>query len=119
MGWSAMADRVLRQTLRTFRQDKGAYYRRPLSEDVFLADVVFDESYFSISTETGAEVSSKRPIMGVRTADLPAGRDRTKDLILIQRNGKVYTFVVTDVQPDGEAGTTLFLQQKGVAIDAP
>lgn len=110
MGWSAMADRVLRQTLRTFRQDLGAIYRRPGFEDVQLIDVIFDDTYFSQDTQTGLDTSSKRPVMGVRTADLPPGRNVAKDRIIITRYGQTYTFRIQDVQPDGEAGTTLFLQ---------
>lgn len=109
MGWSAMADRTLRKSLRTFRQDLGALYRRPGQPDVVLADVVFDDTYFKVDTQTGAEVSSQQPVMGVRTASLPTGRNNAKDQVLITRHGIDHVFTITDVQPDGEAGTTLFL----------
>src|SRR3546814_20774044 len=59
MGWSSMADRTLRKTLRTFRQDLGALYRRPGFPYVPLQDVVFDDTYFKVDTQTGAEVSSQ------------------------------------------------------------
>ena len=111
MGWSAMADRTLRKSLRTFRQDLGALYRRPGQPDVELKDVVFDDTYFAVDNQTGAEVSSQQPIMGVRTADLPTGRDSAKDKVLITRGGVDYTFTISNVQPDGEAGTTLFLSK--------
>lgn len=110
MGWSDMADRTLRQALRTFRQDSGAVYRRPGLSDVVIPDVIFDDTYFS-ADEVGLEVSSKRPVMGVRTADLPSPRNSEKDQILITRRGVDYVFTITDVQPDGEAGTTLFLSK--------
>lgn len=111
MGWSSMADRTLRKTLRTFRQDLGALYRRPGFADTPLQDVVFDDTYFKVDTQTGAEVSSQQPVMGVRTASLPPGRDNAKDQILITRFGVDYVFTINDVQPDGEAGTTLFLSK--------
>jgi len=111
MGWSAMADRTLRKSLRTFRQDLGALYRRPGQPDVELEDVVFDDTYFAVDNQTGAEVSSQQPIMGVRTEDLPAGRNNAKDQILITRRGIDHVFTITNVQPDGEAGTTLFLSK--------
>lgn len=111
MGWSSMADRTLRKTLRTFRQDLGAHYRRPGFPDVPLQDVVFDDTYFKVDTQTGAEVSSQMPVMGVRTASLPDGRNNAKDQILITRHGIDHVFTITDVQPDGEAGTTLFLSK--------
>lgn len=113
MGWSAMADRVLVQALRTFRQDLGATYRRPGFPDVHLANVIFDDTYFAQDTQTGLDTSSKRPIMGVRTADLPVERSTAKDRIVITRAGVTKIFKITDVQPDGEAGTSLFL------MDAP
>lgn len=105
MGWSALARMVHRTTTRTFRQDLGALYVRPGFPDHPIRDVIFDDSFFSVNTETGAEQSSKRPIMGVTTADLPTPRNSEKDRIIL--NG--VTFAITDVQPDGEAGTTLFL----------
>ena len=106
-----MADRTLRKTLRTFRQDLGAVYRRPGFADTILQDVVFDDTYFKVDTQTGAEVSSQQPVMGVRTASLPTGRSNAVDQILITRQGIDYVFTITDVQPDGEAGTTLFLSK--------
>lgn len=105
MGWSSMAKMVHGTAVRTFRQDLGAMYVRPGFPDTPIKDVVFDDTYFSVNLETGAEQSSKRPIMGVNTADLPTPRDAQKDRIIL--NG--VTFFITDVQPDGEAGTTLFL----------
>jgi hypothetical protein len=111
MGWSAMADRTLRKALRTFRQDLGAVYVRSGFPDTPLQDVIFDDTYFSVDTNTGAEVSSQSPVMGVRTADLPTGRKATTDRVLLTRNGIDYEFTITDVQPDGEAGTTLFLSK--------
>ena len=107
MGWSALARMVHRTTVRTFRQDLGALYVRPGFPDHPIADVVFDDTYFAVNTETGVDQSSKRPIMGVNTADLPSPRNASTDRIIL--NG--LTFTITDVQPDGEAGTTLFLSQ--------
>lgn len=105
MGWSALASMVHHTAVRTFRQDLGALYVRPGFPDHPIEDVVFDDTFFSINLETGVEQSSKRPIMGVNTADLPSPRDPQTDRVIL--NGT--TFFITDVQPDGEAGTTLFL----------
>jgi len=105
MGWNALAQMVHRTTVRTFRQDLGALYVRQGYPDHPIADVVFDDTFFSVNLDTGVEQSSKRPLMGVNTADLPTPRDAQKDRIIL--NG--VTFFITDVQPDGEAGTTLFL----------
>lgn len=107
MGWSALAGMVHRTAARTFRQDLGALYVRPGFPDHPITDVVFDDTYFAVNLDTGVEQSSKRPIMGVNTADLPTPRDAQKDRIIL--NG--ITFSITDVQPDGEAGTTLFLSK--------
>lgn len=107
MGWNALASMVHRTTVRTFRQDLGALYVRPGFPDHPIEDVVFDDTYFSVNMESGVEESSKRPIMGVNTADLPSPRDTQKDRVIL--NG--ITFFITDVQPDGEAGTTLFLSK--------
>jgi hypothetical protein len=107
MGWNALAQMVHRASVRTFRQDLGALYVRQGYPDTPITDVVFDDTYFAVNLDTGVEQSSKRPIMGVNTADLPTPRDAQKDRIIL--NG--ITFSITDVQPDGEAGTTLFLSQ--------
>lgn len=107
-----MADRTLRQTLRTFRQDLGALYRRPGLPDTILSDVIFDDTYFEVDNSTGAEVSSQMPVMGVRTQDLPEPRNAAKDTIVLTRRGITKEFSITNVQPDGEAGTTLFLSTK-------
>ena len=111
MGWSAMADRTLRKSLRTFRQDLGALYRRPGFADTPLQDVVFDDTYFAVDNQTGAEVSSQQPVMGVSTASLPTPRSNATDTVLITRRGVDYVFTISNVQPDGEAGTTLFLSK--------
>lgn len=111
MGWSDMADRTLRQTLRTFRQDLGALYVRPGLPDTILRDVIFDDTFFAVDNSTGAEVSSQMPVMGVRTQDLPNPRNAEKDVIIITRRGVTHSFTITNVQPDGEAGTTLFLSK--------
>lgn len=105
MGWNALARMVHSTAVRTFRQDLGAVYVRPGQPDTPIKDVVFDDTYFAVSNDTGAEVSSKRPVIGVNTADLPPGRDPQKDRVIL--NGVTYS--ITGVQPDGEAGTTLFL----------
>lgn len=107
MGWNALAQMVHRATVRTFRQDLGALYVRLGLPDTPIENVVFDDTYFTVNTETGVEQSSKRPIMGVNTADLPTPRNPSTDRIIL--NG--VTFSITDVQPDGEAGTTLFLSE--------
>ncbi len=115
MGWSDMADRTLRQTLRTFRQDQGALYRRPGFPDTVLRDVIFDDTYFAVDNSTGAEISSQQPVMGVRTQDLPSPRNTATDSIVITRRGITRIYAITNVQPDGEAGTTLFLSTKNRA----
>lgn len=104
MGWQAMAARTLRTALRTFRQDVGVLYERSGYVDVVIKDVVYDESFFGFD-EVGNTVAVKNPIMGVSTADLPTPRDSERDTIVL--NG--IRFNITNVQPDGEAGTTLFL----------
>lgn len=111
MGWSAMAERTLQTALRTFRQDLGATYVRPGLPDTVLQDVIFDDTYFAVDAGTGAEVSSQSPVMGVRTASLPDQRNAQKDKIILVRRGVTYEFRITNVQPDGEAGTTLFLSK--------
>lgn len=97
--------------MRTFRQDLGATYVRPGLPDTPLQDVIFDDTYFAVDTNTGAEVSSQNPVMGVRTASLPDQRDQGKDRVVLTRRGITYEFRITNVQPDGEAGTTLFLSK--------
>lgn len=106
MGWQDMADHALRTTLRTFRQDQGAVYERPGLPDTPIENVVFDESYFGYD-EMGNTIAAKNPIMGVRTADLPYPRNSEKDSIFLRG----VRFKITNVQPDGEAGTTMYLSK--------
>lgn len=74
-----------------------------------LADAVFDAEYESITVDAdGVASSSRRPVLGVRTALFsrpPAQNDR----VSIPSTGK--TYVVSDVHPDGHGFAKLVLME--------
>jgi len=114
MGWASMAQRMLGVSIRTFSEPsaaldpEGAVYwlTDGIEPGVPLAQAVFDTAHVSVDPETGAPVSTNKPILGVRLIDLPnepTNRDR------VQARGVLYK--ISDVQPDGVAGVTIILQK--------
>lgn len=69
---------------------------------------VFDAQYLSVETTPGddAPQSSRRPVLGVRTALFPRP-PRQGDAVYVPSTGK--TYIVSDVQPDGHGHALLML----------
>lgn len=114
MGWASMAQRMLGISIRTFSEPSaaidpdGAVYwlTDGVAPGIALVQAVFDSAHVSVDPETGAPVSSSNPILGVRLIDLPnkpTSRDR------VRARGELYS--ISDVQPDGVAGVTIFLRK--------
>ncbi|MCW2521750.1 MAG: hypothetical protein JWO63_85 [Frankiales bacterium] len=71
-----------------------------------LADAVFDRFYADVETEGDSEVTTRKPVLGVRLAlfDVEPAQN---DLVHIPSVG--ITFVVKDVRPDGHGHAKLIL----------
>lgn len=65
---------------------------------------VFDEAHEAVDISTGTPVSTTRPALWVRLADLSVA-PRQEDRVVVAGR----TFSVADTQPDGAGGSTLFL----------
>lgn len=75
-----------------------------------LANAVFDAEYEVVTVEAdGVPTSTKRPVLGVRTALFPAGFPAQNDQVTIPSVGK--TYVVSNVQPDGHGHAKLILME--------
>lgn len=114
MGWASMAQRMLGVSIRTFSEptaaddpDGAVYWLTDgVAPGVALAQAVFDTAHVSVDPETGAPVSTNKPVLGVRLIDLPnepTNRDR------VRARGVLYKII--DVQADGVAGVTIILQK--------
>lgn len=114
MGWASMAQRMLGVSIRAFSEPsaaldpEGAAYwlTNGVEPGVPLAQAAFDTAHVSVDPETGAPVSTNKPVLGVRVIDLPnepTNRDR------VRARGVLYK--ISDVQPDGVAGVTIILQK--------
>lgn len=67
---------------------------------------IFDAAYESVSLVDGVSVSSVRPALGVRLADLSVAPRRGDSFVI-----GATTYEVRDVQLDGQGGATLLAHQ--------
>jgi hypothetical protein len=73
-----------------------------------LQDAVFDREYADVTLEgDGAEVTTKRPMLGVRLSLFPPGEPQQNALVFVPSCGE--RFVVRDVRPDGHGHAKLML----------
>ena len=68
---------------------------------------IFDDAYASVVIMDGVPIESRRPRLGIRNLDLTL-RPAKGDKCII--NGSTYR--VVEYEPDGEAGTALFLHKE-------
>lgn len=109
-----MANRMLGVAVRTFSEPSaeadplGAVYWLidGLAPGIPLAQAVFDTAHIAVDPETGAPISSRNPVLGVRLVDLPK-EPTSRDRVLAR--GVLYQ--ISDVQPDGVAGVTIILKK--------
>lgn len=79
-----------------------------------LTKVVFDDNFVAVDPQTGAEVQSSDPMIGVRYSELPAGGAKKGDQVVITgapdatRNG---TYLVISDQRDSEGRANLVLHK--------
>jgi len=88
MAWADLSARLLRTCLKTFgmgRDEDGdvrVFYRRG-GTDTELEDVVFDENFISVDPNTGAQIISDNPMIGVAAEDIPGGEWMQGDMVII------------------------------------
>ncbi len=102
---------MLRTCLKVFGLQV-SYVRAGVS--VPLSKVVFDDNFVAIDPQTGAEVQSSGPMIGVRYSELPAGGAMSGDQVVVTgardatRNG---TYRVISNQRDSEGRANLVLHK--------
>ncbi len=104
MTWQNLSDRMLRTALSVFGET--VMYTRGTTA-VPISKAVFDKNYVTVDPNTGAQIMSTNPMIGVRVADLPNGEAREGDLVTVR--GVEYR--VIDKQPDSEGHIKLILQR--------
>lgn len=109
MDWSTLTDLTMKACRDTFNEGTATY--RPLKSQPGQPDYtitpIVDEAHFSALTEHQVPVSTVEPMIGVRNADMQA-TPRKGDQVVLPKRG---TYEVVEVQPDGQAGTTLKLRK--------
>lgn len=68
---------------------------------------IFDENYTAVDPNTGAQIISTRPVLTIRTSDLPGGKGQDSDRFEI--DGKTYR--IEDEQVDSGGMIKLFLSR--------
>jgi hypothetical protein len=102
--WATFADSILKQTTATFGQD--VTYTPAVGSPVTIQGI-FDHAYQDVQLQHGPGVSSVRPVLGIRLADL-AARPAKGDTATI--GATIYR--VIDIEEDGQGGATLRLQKQ-------
>jgi hypothetical protein len=101
--WQTLTSLVMDQCLSSFGEDV-IYVSDGGSPVTFTA--IFDNEFQTVDPQTGALVISTQPVIGVKSTDLPDEPSK-EDRVTIR--GVEYRII--DHQPDGQAGTRLFLHK--------
>lgn len=108
MNWDAMANRMLGAAVRAFSStaDAVTWLAAGVEPGTPLPNAVFDTAHIEVDADTGAQVSSVNPTLGVRLSDLP-NTPTSADRVRVR--GVLYR--IADVVPDGVAGSLLILKK--------
>lgn len=101
MGWRDMTDSILKRCVSTFRTE--ATYT-PAGGSALAISGVYDRPYQALDPESGAQVMSTRPTLGIRLADLPQAPGEGDRLTIGDE-----AFRVVLSEPDGQGGARLTL----------
>lgn len=108
-GFLASADDVLQRCLDTFGVE--AFYQAFGAEPAQIPNGgIFRETHREIEEQTGMVVTSQQPTLDVRRTEVPA-EVGDNDRVLVGPEGARRTFLVEDVQKDGEVGAKIFLNE--------
>lgn len=102
--WQDMTDNVMIHCRDTFTTD--LVYKPVVGAQVSIQGI-FDEAYTAVIIQDGVPIETRRPKLGIRNKDLIL-RPAKGDKCII--NGSNYR--VVEYEPDGEAGTALFLYKE-------
>lgn len=105
MSWKTAAAAMSASAIRTFGEEV-IFSPKAGGGPHTIAHVVFDDDYQAVDPDTGVTVSSGKPALGVRTADLPTSPAHGDEW---EVRGKAYR--ATDVQADSEGVTLIFLHE--------
>lgn len=103
MSWQETARRMVGTCTRIFGEQV-TYLPRAGGSITLLG--VFNDAWQEVDPDSGAVISSNRPVIGIRLADLsaaPTAGDRVRV--------RGIEYLVKDSQRDGEAGAILMLQK--------
>jgi hypothetical protein len=103
-GWENAAASMLDTCLSVFGNEN-TYLRDGVTTPI--PSAVWDDNYLSLDPQTGVQVMSTSPTLGMRISDMPSGAFLEGDQII--HNGITYNIV--DNQPDTENHTLLILQR--------
>ncbi len=103
MGWKEQSAGMNAQCLATFGED--AVFTPAGGSSVTIRGI-FDEDHVALDMDTGAQVTSVSPVLGIRTSDLAAQPKRGDAVVVRSRN-----FTVVDWRPDSEDGGLLILRE--------
>ncbi len=98
-------DAMLRTTLNAFGVS-ATYTRDGLT--VSIRKAVFDKNYIAVDPDTGATITSENPMLGVRLEELPDGKARSGDTVVVEG----VTYRVVDQQKDSEGHAKLILKRQ-------
>lgn len=87
-----------------FKTSKIISFRRSGMES-FNVEGIFDENYVVVDPNTGAQIMSSKPVLTMRSGDIPGGKGQESDRFDI--DGKIYR--IDDEQADSEGMIRLFL----------
>lgn len=102
--WQDRTDNVMIHCRDTFTTD--LIYKPSVGAQISIQGI-FDDEFISVVMLDGVPVETRRPRLGIRNKDLVA-RPAKGDKCII--NGSTYR--VMEYEPDGEAGTALFLHKE-------
>lgn len=108
MGWSSRVGRLNRAARREFAEDQPVTIYAADGTPTQIA-AIFDRRFIGLNPETGVEVESEQPNLGVILADLP--EDPTTEM-RVEVAGQPLPFRVRSIQRDGQGMAVLLLYEE-------
>ena len=110
MGWRDRVGRVLEACKRTFGAE--VFHTPAAGGGPHSRTGIFNDKYLAVDVQTGFMVSTSQPNLGIKLADwTPAPLQGDTLTIDANATGDFETYKVQTIEPDGEGGATLLLDQ--------